>query len=72
MIKIEGLFLGGSLGYIDGKVRGYDEVIKIGYTYGKFLCSILVDLYGITLALYVGTELISLDGPFDGSNDVKI
>ena len=30
--NLEGLFVGGSLGYIDDKVIGSDEGIKLGYT----------------------------------------
>ena len=51
---------------------GSDEGIKLGSTGGKFIGTILVNLYVITLGLGVGIELSSLDGSFDGSKDVKI
>ena len=38
--KLEGLFLGGSLGYTDGKVLYSDEGIKLGSTDGKFIGTI--------------------------------
>ena len=67
-----GILLGGSLGSIDGKVNGCDEGIKPALSKGKVLCTILGDVYGITRGLVVGTELVSLGGSFDGSNDGKI
>ena len=62
--KLEGLLLGGSLSYTDGKVIGTNEGINMGYTGGKVLATILVNVYGITLGIDVGTELSSLDGSF--------
>ena len=48
---------------------GYDEVIKLGYTDGKEIGTIIVNVHGITLRLVVGTKMGSLDGSFDVSND---
>ena len=70
--KIEGLFLGDSLGYINGKVLGYDEGIKLGLSDDKFLGTILLNVYGIIFGIDVGTEVVSLDGSFDGYNDFKL
>ena len=53
--------IGGSLGSTDGKVLGYDEVIKLASTDGKLLVTILGNVDGITLGIYIGTELSSLD-----------
>ena len=39
---------------------------------GKLIGTILWNVYGIKLAIDVGTELGSLDGSLDGSNDVNI
>ena len=63
---------GDSLGYIDGKVLGSDEGIKLGSTDAKVIGTILGNVDGIILGLDVGTELGSLDGPFDGSNNVLL
>ena len=51
--------------YTDGKVPGSDEGIKLGSTYGKVLGTILVNLDGITLGIYVGTDMGYLDVSFD-------
>ena len=59
------------MGYTDGKVLGYDEGIKLGSTYGKVIDTILGDEDGIKIWIDVGTDLVSLDEPFDGSNDGK-
>ena len=67
--KLEVLLLGVSLVSTYGKVIGSDEVIKLVYTDGKVLSTILVNSYGITLGIAVGTELGSLDGLFDSSNN---
>ena len=61
-----------SLEYTDDKMVGFDEGIKLGYTDGKVNGTILRNVYGNILGLDVGTELGSLDVPFDGSNDGKI
>ena len=66
--KLEGLLLGDSLGYTDGKVIGSDEGIKLVLSDGKVLVTILANVYGNSLGLDVGTYLGSLDGSFDGSN----
>ena len=64
--------LEGSLGYIDGKVLGSDEGIKLESTDGKVLGTILGDVYAITLGLNIVSELVSLAGSFDGSNYCKL
>ena len=38
---------------------------------GEVIDNVLGDSHGITLGLDVGTYMCSLDGPFDGSNDVN-
>ena len=57
------------MGYINGKIIGYDEFIKVGFTDGIVLSTILGDVDGITLELDVGTWLGSSDGSFDGYNN---
>ena len=47
--------LGGSLESTDDKAIGYDEVIKLGSTDGKVLCTILGTVDGITLGLDIVT-----------------
>ena len=54
--------LADALGYTDGKVNVSDADIKLVYTDGKLIGSILRDVDGITLGLDVGTDLGSLDG----------
>ena len=51
---------------------GFDEGIKMGLSDVKAIGAILGDVYGITIGIDVGTELVSLDGPFDGSNYCKL
>ena len=46
-----------------------DEGIKLGYTGGKVIGNILVNVDGITLRFDVVKKLISLYGSFDYSND---
>ena len=70
--NLEGLFVGGSLGYIDDKVIGSDEGIKLGYTDVKSIGVIPWNVYVTTLGIYFGTDLGSLCESFDGSNDVRI
>ena len=65
-VEFEGLCFVGSLGSKDGKVIGFDKDMNLGFYDGKVLDTILVNVYGITLGLDVGTELVSLDGSFDG------
>ena len=62
----------GSLGSTYGRVIGSDEGINLGYTDGKLLVSILVNLYVIKLGIGVVTEMGSLDGSSDGSNYDKL
>ena len=64
--------LGGSLGYTDGKVLGYDEVIKLVSTDGKVFGTILVNVDKITPWLDIGIELGFFDELFDGYNDGKL
>ena len=64
--------LGDLLGSTDGKVLGSYEGIKLGLSGGKVLGTILGNVYVIILGMDVGTELVSLDGLFDGSNDGKL
>ena len=71
-IKQEDLFLGDSLWYIDGKVLGSDEGIKLWSTDGKVLIIILVNIDIITIWIDVGTDMGSLDGPIYGSNDSNL
>ena len=66
--KLEGFFLGGSLGSTDEEVLGYDEGVKVGLFYGEVIGNILGNVDGITLRLDVGTELVSSDRSFDGYN----
>ena len=56
------------MGCDDGIIIGYDEGIKLGFSCGKVLGAILVNIDGITIELDVGTELGSLDESFDGYN----
>ena len=44
----------------------------MGISDGKVLGTILVNVYGIAVGIDVRTELESLDGSIDGSNDVKL
>ena len=62
----------GSLRYNDGKVLGSDEGIKLGLSGCKVFGIILVNVDGITLGIYVRTELVYLYGLFYGSNGGKI
>ena len=48
---------------------GSDEDIKMGYTNGKVLVTLLVNVYGITLGIDAGIDLGSLDRYFDDSYD---
>ena len=60
---------GYSLVFTDCKVLGSDEDIKLGFSGGKVLVTILGNVYRITIGIDVGRELDSLDGYFYGSND---
>ena len=64
--------IGDLQGYTDGKVLGCYEGIILRLSDGKVIGTILGDVYGIILGLDVGTELDSLDGSFDNSNDGKV
>ena len=64
--------LGCSLGSTDGNVLCSDGGFKLGLFEGKLVGTILVNVNGITLGLDVVTELGSLDGSFDSSNDVNL
>ena len=67
--KLEGLFLGDSLVYTDGKVISSDKGKKLGSYGSKVLGNILGKLNGIIFWIDVGTETGSLYGSFDVSND---
>ena len=60
------------MGYTDGKVLRSDEGIKQGSTEDKLLGTIIWNVDRITLGIYVGTELGSLDVSFVGSNYGKL
>ena len=49
-----------------------DEGIRLGSTDGKVFCTILGNVDRITLGLDIGTELGSLNGLSDDSNDGKL
>ena len=49
--KLEVLLIGDSLGFADSRVYGSEECINLGFFYGKFLGTILVNVDGITLKL---------------------
>ena len=51
---------------------GSDEGIRIGSTDVKVIGAIHGNLDGIILGLDVGTEMVTLDGSFDGYNDMKL
>ena len=51
--NLKGLLFGDSLGSTYGKVLGSDEGIKLGYTDGEVLVTILVDVDGTTLGIDV-------------------
>ena len=70
-VNIEGLLLGESLISTDGKVFGSDKGTKLGSNDGNVNCTIIGNIYVITLGLDVGTELGSLYGSCDGFNDGK-
>ena len=64
--------LGDSLVSTDVKVIGSDEVIKVVSNDSKFIVTILVSVYGITIGLDFVTDMGYLDVFFDGSNDSNI
>ena len=70
--KLEVLLIVDPLVYTDSKVLVYDEGIKLVYTDGEVIGTILGDVDIITLRLDFVTELGSLYGYFYGSNDGKI
>ena len=70
--NLEVLFIEGSLGSTDDKVIGSDEGIKLVSTDGKLLGTIIGHLYGIKIGLDVGTDMVSLNGSFGGSNYGKL
>ena len=55
-----------------GKLFGSSEGIKVGSTDVKLIGTIIKNVDGITLGIDVGTDLVSLDGPFDVSNYGKL
>ena len=64
--------IGYLLGYTYGKVLSFDEGIKVWFTDGKVICTILGNVDLITLGLDIGTDLGFLDWPLDGYNDGKL
>ena len=66
------IFLGKSLEYTDDEVLGLDKGIKLRYSHGKVLGTILVNVDIMSLGIDVGTEMVSLDGSFDASKDGKL
>ena len=70
--KLEIFLLGDSLVPTDGKVLCPDEGIKLGSTDGEVLGTILGDVDVPTLEIDVGTDLVSLDESFDGSNNGQV
>ena len=64
--------IGGSLWSTDGKELVSDKGIRLGYTYGKVLGTILRYVDGITLGIDIGTELGFLDESVYGSNNGKL
>ena len=51
---------------------GSDEGTELGYTDGKVLRIIFGNVYVITFGIDVGSEMVSVDGSFGGSNDGKL
>ena len=70
--KLEGLLIGGSFVYTDGKVIVSDEGIKLGISDGKVIVTIIGDVDGIILGFDVETWLNSLDRSLTGSNDGEL
>ena len=62
--NLEGIFLGGSLLFYDGKVFGSDDGIKLGLSDINMLCTILGNVDLIIFGIDIGTDLGSLDGSF--------
>ena len=62
---IEGLLLGGLPGSSGGKLLGSDEVIKLGFSYGNVLGTILQNVDGIKISLDVGAHQDSFDEYFN-------
>ena len=56
--------LGYSLGCTNSKVIGSDEGIKLTSINGGVIGTILVDVDGITLGIYVGTNMTHLKSPY--------
>ena len=67
--NLEGLLFGDLLGSTDSKASCCDEGVDIRSTHSNVLSTILVNVDVIIHGLDVGTELDSLDGSFDVSND---
>ena len=60
------------MGSTDSKVPGSDKVIKLVLSDDKVIGTLLRDVYGMTSELDFGTDMGSLDGSFNGSNDDKL
>ena len=64
--------IGYSLGCTDDKLIGSDEGIKLGFSDGEVVGTILGNVDGITHGIDVRTDLSPLYVSFDGYNDVKL
>ena len=71
-VNIEGSLLEESLGSTFCLLLGSDECIKNLSTDRKVLVTLLGNVYGMTLGIYVGTWMESLDGSFHGINGDKL
>ena len=60
------------MGSTDSKVPLSHRGIKMALSYDTVIGALLRDIYGITLELDFGTDMGSLDGSFNGSNDDKL
>ena len=61
-VSIEGLFLGDWTGSLDGLEIGKNVGNELVFSDGKVLCTIIEALYGISIFIYDGKMLISLEG----------
>ena len=59
--KLEDLFRAGRFGSTIDKNIGFDEGIKLGLFYGEVIGTVLGNVDGITLVVYFGIDLVSLD-----------
>ena len=59
-------------GSINGKIEGLFILYSMNSTGDKVIGNILRNVDGITFGVNVGTDLVSLDGYFDGFNAVNL